>query len=118
MRTTISRSTKAKPTALAIGVPGAAQVAVVSAERFAIIKELKSEPEPDFPDVLMMLDPCDLIVVEGYKSAPIPKIEARRTASYTRSALAPNDPTVIAVAADHPTDAGGLPLYSLDDIAA
>lgn len=95
---------------------GAAQVAVVSAERWALIKELKQEPEPDFPDVLAMFDPCDLIVVEGYKSARIPKIEARRTASYTRKPLAPDDPTVIAIAADHATDAHGLPFFALDDI--
>lgn len=96
---------------------GAAQVAVVSSERWALIKELKQQPEPDFADVLAMFDPCDLIVVEGYKSARIPKIEARRTASFTREPLAPKDTTVIAIAADHPTDGGGLPLYSLDDIA-
>lgn len=95
---------------------GAGQVAVVSPERWALIKELRAAPEPDFAEVVAMLDPCDLIVVEGYKSAPIAKIEARRTASFTKGPIAPNDPRVIAVAADHPTDAGGLPLYDLDDI--
>jgi molybdopterin-guanine dinucleotide biosynthesis protein B len=79
---------------------GAHQVAVVSAERVAMIKELNGAPEPDFEDVIAMLDPCDLIVVEGYKSAP----------------LAPRDPRVIAVAADHPADGAGRPVYSLDDI--
>jgi molybdopterin-guanine dinucleotide biosynthesis protein B len=96
---------------------GAGQVAVVSPERWALIKELRSEPEPDFADVIGMLEPCDLIIVEGYKSAPIPKIEARRTASFTRKPIAPTDPLVFAIAADHPTDAGGLPLFALDDIA-
>ena len=95
---------------------GAAQVAVVSSERWGLITELKGAPEPDFPDVIAMLDPCDLIIVEGYKSAPIPKIEARRTASFTREPIAPNDPLVIAVAADHSTEAEGLPLFALDDI--
>jgi molybdopterin-guanine dinucleotide biosynthesis adapter protein len=96
---------------------GAGQVAVVSPERWALIKELGAEPEPDFADVIAMLDPCDLIIVEGYKSAPIPKIEARRTASFTREPIAPRDPLVFAIAADHPTDAGDLPLFTLDDIA-
>ena len=95
---------------------GAGQVAVVSPERWALIKELGAEPEPDFADVVAMLDPCDLIIVEGYKSAPIAKIEARRTASFTQGSIAPTDPLVIAVAADHATDAGGLPLFGLDDI--
>ncbi len=96
---------------------GAGQVAVVSPERWALIKELGAEPEPDFADVVAMLDPCDLIIVEGYKSAPIAKIEARRTASFTKGAIAPADPRVIAVATDHATDAGGLPVYALDDVA-
>lgn len=96
---------------------GAHQVAVVSAERIAMIKELRSEPEPDFEEVVGMLDPCDIILVEGYKSAPVPKIEARRTQSFSHEPLAPRDPMVIAIAADHPTDDHGRPLFTLDDIA-
>jgi molybdopterin-guanine dinucleotide biosynthesis protein B len=82
-----------------------------------MIKELDGAPEPDFADVIAMLDPCDLILVEGYKSAPIAKIEARRTQSFAREPLAPADPHVIAIAADHPTEAHGRPIFSLDDIA-
>lgn len=97
---------------------GAGQVAIVSAKRWAIVTELGGRSEPDFADVIAMLDPCDLIVVEGYKSAPVPKIEARRTASVTRTPLAPGDAMVIAIAADHAVaDAGALPVFALDDIA-
>lgn len=96
---------------------GAGQVAVVSRDRWAVVRELAGRPEPDFADVLRMLEPCDLILVEGYKSAPIPKIEARRRASFTRTPMAPADPFVIAVASDHPTDSAGLPHFSLDDVA-
>lgn len=96
---------------------GAGQVAIVSPERVAMIRELGGEPEPDFGDVLAMLEPCDLIVVEGYKSAAIAKIEARRTQSFNREPLAPADPFVMAIAADHPTDGHGRPVYALDDIA-
>ena len=95
---------------------GASQVAVVSRDRWAIISELRSAPEPDLADVIAMLEPCNLIIVEGYKSAPIPKIEARRTASFTRTPMAPVDAHVIAIAADHPTDSAGLPLFTLDDV--
>ena len=95
---------------------GAAQVAVVSRDRWALVTELGQTPEPDFAAVIALLAPADLIIVEGYKTAPIPKIEARRTASFTRTPMAPADPHVIAIAADHPTDSAGLPLYSLDDI--
>ncbi len=95
---------------------GARQVAVVSRERYAIVTELREEPEPDFADVVAHLAPADLIIVEGYKSAPIAKIEARRAASQTRSPLALDDALVFAIASDHPTDAQGLPVFALDDI--
>lgn len=95
---------------------GAGQVAIVSSRRWALVTELAKAPEPDFADVVRMLDPCDLIIVEGYKSAPIPKIEARRLASPTHEPLAPEDPMVIAIATDHDIGGTKLPVFALDDI--
>ncbi len=97
---------------------GAGQVAIVSGRRWALVTELNGAPEPNFEEVIAALDPCDLIVVEGYKSAPIPKIEARRSASLTKRALAEDDPHVIAIAADHAVEGSRVPVYTLDDIAA
>jgi molybdopterin-guanine dinucleotide biosynthesis adapter protein len=97
---------------------GAQQVFVVSRERWALISELRGAPEPDFAEVVARLAPCDLIIVEGYKSQPIPKIEARRRAQPKDEPLAHTDPFIIAIAADHPVDGGGLPTFSLDDVAA
>ncbi|MCB1549932.1 MAG: molybdopterin-guanine dinucleotide biosynthesis protein B [Hyphomicrobiaceae bacterium] len=97
---------------------GARQVAIVSGHRWAMVRELEGRPEPDFADVVSWLDPADLIIVEGYKSAPIPKIEARRTASAKGRHLADDDPLVIAVAADHDVSPTRLPVFRLDDIAA
>lgn len=95
---------------------GAAQVAVVSGVRWALVSELKGAPEPNFEEIIAALEPADLIIVEGYKSAPIAKIEARRTNSRTRTPLADDDPFVIAIASDHETEAKGLPVFGLDDI--
>jgi molybdopterin-guanine dinucleotide biosynthesis protein B len=95
---------------------GAGQVAVVSGVRWALITELRGAPEPNFEEIIAALDPTDLVIVEGYKSAPIAKIEARRIASKTRTPLADDDPLVIAIASDHPTDANGLPVFDPDDI--
>ena len=101
---------------------GAQQVAVVSKKRWAVISELEDDvPEPNFEEVIASLAPADLIIVEGYKSAPIPKIEARRSASLTKRALSVEDPRVIAIAADHDGDSCGadgpdLPRFSLDDV--
>jgi molybdopterin-guanine dinucleotide biosynthesis protein B len=96
---------------------GAGQVAIVSSRRWALVTELDGTPEPDFADVVQMLEPCDLIIVEGYKSAPIPKIEARRLASHTRQPMADRDPMVIAIAADHAIEDKRLPWFHLDDVA-
>lgn len=97
---------------------GAQQVAIVSNRRWAVINELGGAPEPNFEEVIAWLEPCDLIVVEGYKSAPIPKIEARRLQSLTKRPLATEDPMVIAIAADHAVADTALPVFSLDDVVA
>jgi molybdopterin-guanine dinucleotide biosynthesis protein B len=97
---------------------GAAQVAIVSGSRWAIVTELRDTPEPDLAGVLQKLEPCDLIIVEGYKSAPIPKIEARRREGRAGPPLAANDPMVIAIASDHEIADSTLPRFALDDIKA
>jgi molybdopterin-guanine dinucleotide biosynthesis protein B len=95
---------------------GAQQVAVVSFARIALIRELAGAPEPSLAEVLQKLDPCDIIIAEGYKRAPVLKIEARRGQSAAREPLAPGDAHVIAVAADHTAETGGVPLFGLDDV--
>jgi molybdopterin-guanine dinucleotide biosynthesis adapter protein len=97
---------------------GAAQVAVVSARRWALINELQDAPEPPLEEVLTWLGPCDLIIVEGYKAAPIPKIELRRREAASQRPLADTDPYVIAIAADYPAHGGALPVFLLDDVGA
>jgi molybdopterin-guanine dinucleotide biosynthesis protein B len=94
---------------------GAAQVAIVSATRWALITELSRAREPPLAEVLARLDPCDLVIIEGYKGAPIPKIETRRRAAARAVPLADRDPNVIAIAADHPVEGRGLPVFALDD---
>jgi molybdopterin-guanine dinucleotide biosynthesis adapter protein len=96
---------------------GAVSVAIVSASRWALVKELRGAPEPSLEAVLAAIGPCDLVLVEGYKGAPIPKIEARRGATLKQRPLAPSDVKVIAIAADHAADGAGRPVFALDDIA-
>ncbi len=92
---------------------GAAQVAVVSQKRWALVSE---GDEPDFAEVISRLDPCDLIVVEGYKVQPIPKIEARREGAAKGARIAEQDPNVIAIAADHAVEGASVPVFALDDV--
>jgi len=95
---------------------GAHEVTIVSGTRYAIMHELRGEPEPSFEEILARLAPCDLVLIEGYKREPIPKIEARRLEAARRDPLAPEDPHIVAIAADHAVeDAAGLAVFDLDD---
>ncbi len=95
---------------------GAAETAIVSGSRFALIEEIETRGEPALDDIARRLKPADLILVEGYKSAAIPKIEVRRAAVATEKLLATNDPLVIAIAADYELDGHGKPVFALNDI--
>jgi molybdopterin-guanine dinucleotide biosynthesis protein MobB len=97
---------------------GATEVAIVSGKRFAIMHELRDEAEPTLDEILARLAPCDLVLVEGYKREPIPKIEARRLEARSREPLYPSDPHVVAIAADHAVEAGHLPVFDLNDAPA
>ncbi len=96
---------------------GAAETAIVSGSRLAIIEEIERRGEPTLEDVAVRLAPADLILVEGYKSASIPKIEVRRTAVASEKLLAAGDPHIVGIASDHPIDGHGKPVLALDDIA-
>ncbi len=96
---------------------GAAETAIVSGSRFALIEEIETRGEPALEDIARRLKPADIILVEGYKSAAIPKIEVRRAAVATEKLLAAGDPLVIAIAADYELDGHGKPVFSLDDIS-
>lgn len=96
---------------------GAGQVAIVSARRWALMQELSGAPEPTLAEVLARLSPCDLILIEGYKREGHPKIETRRLAATDQTPIAPKDPTIAAIAADHAVTGTDLPVYSLDDVS-
>jgi molybdopterin-guanine dinucleotide biosynthesis protein B len=97
---------------------GAHEVTIVSSTRFAIMHELRGAPEPSFEEVLSRLAPCDLVLIEGYKREPIPKVEARRKEAVNREPLAPTDPHIVAIAADHAVTDSDLPVFDLDDTQA
>jgi molybdopterin-guanine dinucleotide biosynthesis protein B len=81
--------------------------------------ELRGQAEPDLETQLARLSPCDLVLVEGYKRAPIPKLEVHRP-SLGRPLLADGDPDIVAVATDAPVGAAVpvLPLADYDAIVA
>lgn len=89
---------------------GATEVLLSSGNRWALMHELRGAPEPGLEEQLARLSPCDLVLVEGYKRAPIPKLEIHRPA-VGKPLLHPDDPHVVAVATDAPL---ALPLPRLD----
>ena len=96
---------------------GASESAIVSGSRVAVIEEIATRGEPSLEEVARRLKPADIIFVEGYKSAHIPKIEVRRQAVAGERLLAATDPLIIGIAADHDLDGYGKPVLALDDVA-
>ena len=95
---------------------GASEVLVTSSRRWVLMHELRGSPEPSFDEQIKHLSPCDLLIVEGFKHAPIPKLEVWR-AETGEALLHPNDPHIVAVASDAKVETG-LPLLDLNDHAA
>lgn len=96
---------------------GARQVLLVTPARWALMTEA---PEPPLKALLARLDPADLVLVEGYKHAPHPKIECHRAAAARGQPIAATNPTIDALASDAPDTLPplGRPLFLLDDIPA
>jgi molybdopterin-guanine dinucleotide biosynthesis protein B len=96
---------------------GCGEVLVSSGVRWALMHELRGAPEPSLWASLARLSPCDLVLIEGYKTAPIPKLEVWRP-SVGKPKLHPVDRNIVALATDDPTvEAPGLALFGLDDLA-
>ncbi|WP_394777423.1 molybdopterin-guanine dinucleotide biosynthesis protein B [Undibacterium sp.] len=84
---------------------GAAEVLLASPYRYAVMHELREQPEPSLMELLVRLNPADLVLVEGYKWEANAKLEIHRQA-VGKPALYPDDPNIIAVAADIPAPQG------------
>mgnify|MGYP000321380569 CR=1 FL=1 len=96
---------------------GATEVMVTSPFRWALVQELRDEPEPDMETLVGRMAPVDLILVEGFKKHRFPKLEVYRPAT-GHPLLAAEDPTVVAVASDTPLPDCRLPVLPLSDAAA
>jgi molybdopterin-guanine dinucleotide biosynthesis adapter protein len=96
---------------------GAAEVMLATARRWALIHELREEEEPPLDALLARLSPVDLVIVEGFKRFPHPKIEVHRRERGT-PLLARDDPAIIAIASDELLPDMAVPVVALDDIPA
>ena len=93
---------------------GAAEILVTSSRRWVLMHELSGAAEPSFDEQVRRISPCDLLLVEGFKHAPIPKLEVWRKQT-GEPLLHPNDPHIVAVASDAKIETKLL-LLDLNDV--
>ena len=83
---------------------GAEQMLIASRRRWALMVDTPDQQgDPKLSDMLQQLDQSrlDLILVEGFKHEPFPKIELHRPA-LGKDLIFPQDDSIIAIATDEP----------------
>jgi molybdopterin-guanine dinucleotide biosynthesis protein MobB len=78
------------------------------------MRELRDEPEPGLCDLLARLSPVDLVIVEGFKRDPHPKIEIHRP-ELGKPSLYPDDDWIVAIASPLPVPGAPVPCLPLND---
>jgi molybdopterin-guanine dinucleotide biosynthesis protein B len=96
---------------------GATEVMVGSARRWALMHELRGADEPTLDALLARMAPVDIVLVEGFKFLPIPKLEIHRP-SVGKPLICTEDDHIIAIASDETPAGVSLPVLALDDIDA
>ncbi|MBV9521532.1 MAG: molybdopterin-guanine dinucleotide biosynthesis protein B, partial [Alphaproteobacteria bacterium] len=96
---------------------GAHEVMVSSARRWALMHEHRGAPEASLEELLRHMSPVDLVIVEGFKSHPHPKLEVFRHA-LGKPLLCRDDPFIVALASDQPLAGLPVPRLPLDDAVA
>ena len=95
---------------------GASEVLLSCNDRWALMHERRDGSDVTLDDLLARLAPCDLVLVEGFKQEPIPKLEVYRP-EIGKPPLFPERSDIVAVASNVAL-ATGLPRLALDDVAA
>ncbi|POZ64076.1 molybdopterin-guanine dinucleotide biosynthesis protein B [Chromobacterium alticapitis] len=93
---------------------GAVEVMIVSPHRVGVFAE--TERELTLDEQLARLAPCDLVLLEGQKTLPAPKLEVYRP-SLGKPARYLEDENIIAVATDAAMEAE-IPVLDLNDAEA
>jgi molybdopterin-guanine dinucleotide biosynthesis protein B len=94
---------------------GATEVFVASGRRWAHVRELRNEPEPDLVDILPRLSPVDLLIVEGFKRHRHPKIEIHRP-EVGKPLLYPDDDYIVAIVSNADLPEAKVPVIPLDNV--
>src|SRR6201989_1182627 len=92
---------------------GATEVIISSAKRWAVLHELRDEPEWNMADLVAKMSPVDLVLVEGFKRDNFPKRKIHRVAN-GKPLLHNEDPGIVAIAADTPLPDAKVPVVDLN----
>jgi molybdopterin-guanine dinucleotide biosynthesis protein B len=95
---------------------GACEVIVSSARRWVQMHEVGDGAEATLAQLLARISPCDLILVEGFKTERHPKMEVFRLAT-GKTPLHPEDKRIVAIASDQIFPDAGVPVVDLNQIA-
>lgn len=96
---------------------GATEVMLTSSHRWALMHEHRGAAEPDLGELARQMAQVDLLLVEGFKRHPHPKLEIHR-AALGKPLLYRDDPLVLAVASDTPLAGLTVPRFDLGDVRA
>ncbi len=94
---------------------GATEVMIGSANRWALMHELRGAPEPALSDLIARMSPVDLLLIEGFKREGHEKLEVHRP-SVGKPMLCDGDPNIVAVASDEAISGLSIPLLDLNDV--
>jgi molybdopterin-guanine dinucleotide biosynthesis protein B len=94
---------------------GATEVMVSSANRWALMHEIRDTPELNLEALVARMSPVDLLLVEGFKRDSHAKLEIHRP-SVGKELLCLDDPYIVAVASDEAIPKVCVPVLDLDDV--
>ncbi len=96
---------------------GAHEVLITSSTRWAIMHELRDDPEPDMDDLIKRMSPVDLLLIEGFKHHHHDKMEINRGAT-GKPLICTDDPSIVAISSDQPLAELAIPVIDLNDPVA
>ncbi|MCA0243753.1 MAG: molybdopterin-guanine dinucleotide biosynthesis protein B [Proteobacteria bacterium] len=96
---------------------GCQEVLLLGRDRWALMHELRGDAEPPLAYLLSRIQPCDLVLVEGFKSGDFPKLEVWRAAE-GKPPLWPDWPGIVAMAVEGPPPADAPRVLPLADTRA
>ena len=94
---------------------GAKQTLLATQHRWALMREHREQDPPNLEQLLPLFEPCDIVIVEGYKGAAHPKLEIIRHLN-KEGLLADQMPNIVALVTDQPHLPSDLPQLDLNNI--